>query len=309
MILTAGLTPAWQQVLVFDRFRMGEVNRACEVQRCASGKVLNAGVAVHLQGCASLTLATAGGAVLKEMDDDLEQSGVPRRWIPTQAATRVCTTLLDRSTGTITELVENGRPLEAEELQSFCQAFQEEVARADLALVMGSLPAGTPSSYYRDLLARATCPTILDFRGEGLLSVLDLEPLVVKPNREELGNTLGYPPANNAELVEAMQSLNRRGAQWVIITHGTEAVWITSRDRVYRAYPLRVDHLVNPIGCGDVMAAAIARATVEGRELIESVRLGIAAAAANARNLLPGRFDPASLEAEARQVRVEEGLD
>ena len=31
MILSAGLTPAWQQILVFDRFRYGEVNRAAEV--------------------------------------------------------------------------------------------------------------------------------------------------------------------------------------------------------------------------------------------------------------------------------------
>jgi len=41
VILVAGLTPAWQQILRFDDFRPGEVNRASEVQWCCSGKVLN----------------------------------------------------------------------------------------------------------------------------------------------------------------------------------------------------------------------------------------------------------------------------
>ena len=48
MILSAGLTPAWQQILVFDGFRYGEVNRAAEAVWCASGKVFNAGIAAQI---------------------------------------------------------------------------------------------------------------------------------------------------------------------------------------------------------------------------------------------------------------------
>lgn len=309
MILTAGLTPAWQQVLVFDTFRPGEVNRAREARWCASGKVCNAGVASHLLGGPSLTLATAGGYPLPEMDRDFEQLGVPRRWIPTESATRVCTTVLDRATGTITELVENGRPLTNRELDNFRRAYAEEVVKADMVLVMGSLPSGVVDSYYRELLERTSCPAVLDFRGPGLLSVLDLKPLVVKPNREELARTVGRPLETSAEIVEAMRSLNRRGAQWVVVTHGGDPVWVTSEREVYRVYPSPVEEVVNPIGCGDVLAAAIARATLDGRDFITAVRLGVAAAAANLRNLLPGRFDPSGIEEEADRIQVEYHTD
>ena len=61
MILAAGLTPAWQQVLLYRGFRWGEVNRAEEVLRCASGKVCNAGIALHRLGGPSQTLAPLGG--------------------------------------------------------------------------------------------------------------------------------------------------------------------------------------------------------------------------------------------------------
>ena len=98
--------------MVFDQVRWGEVNRARETAWCGSGKVLNAGMAVHRLGGPSLTLAPLGGSPLGEIDREFAALGVPRRWIETAAATRVCTTILDRSTGRITELVENGRPLD-----------------------------------------------------------------------------------------------------------------------------------------------------------------------------------------------------
>lgn len=305
MILSAGLTPAWQQILIFDSFRYGEVNRAAEVIWCASGKVFNAGIAVHHLGGASLTLAPVGGPALPQIEAEFAALGVPYRWVRTRAATRICTTLVDRANGSITELVENGRPLTPDELDAFRQAYGEEAARAGAAVLIGSLPQGTPDGFYRELVERTPCPVVLDFRGDGLLSVLDLEPYVVKPNREELARTFGRPLDDDNDLLTAMRTLNDRGAQWVVITQGAAAVWVTSSDAVYRFHPPAIPNPVNPIASGDAMAGAIAWATGAGRPLPEAVRLGIAAAAQNVHHLLPARLTPQTLEAEAASVRFE----
>ena len=74
MILSAGLTPAWQQILVFDQVRWGEVNRAREVAWCGSGKVLNAGMAAHHLGGPGLTLAPLGGLPLAEIERESPRS-------------------------------------------------------------------------------------------------------------------------------------------------------------------------------------------------------------------------------------------
>lgn len=306
MILTAGLTPAWQQICVFDGFRYGEVNRAAEVHWCASGKVFNAGIAVHRLGGPSLTLATVGGPVLPEIEHDLDRQGVPHRWVLTQSATRVCTTILDRTTGTMTELVENGRPVSDAELDAFATAYAEEVRRAEVAVVIGSLPAGVPESFYRRLLERTSCPAVLDFRGQGLLDVLDLRPYVVKPNREELARTVGHALTTDVELVDAMRALNQRGAQWVVITEGGKALWLSSHERLYRLRPPRPAKLVNPIGCGDALAAGIAWATRAGRPLVDAVCWGVAAAGANLRQMFPCHFDPDLIDEILPQVEVEQ---
>ena len=118
MILSAGLTPAWQQILSFESFRLGYVNRASKAIWCASGKVLNAGIAAHHLGGPSRTLATVGGPYLPQIEAEFDALGVPGRWVRTRAATRVCTTILSRGTEMVTELVENGRPVSPEELDA-----------------------------------------------------------------------------------------------------------------------------------------------------------------------------------------------
>jgi 1-phosphofructokinase family hexose kinase len=306
VILVAGLTPAWQQILVFDRFQLGQINRARAAHWCTSGKVFNAGIALHHLGAPSLTLAPAGGPPLNQIESELTNLGVPHRLVRTEAATRVCTTILDQRTGEITELVEDGRPLTPSELREFCDVYAAETAKADVSVVIGSLPAGTPPSYYRELVERTPCSAVLDFRGEGLLSVLDLEPYLVKPNREELARTVGKSPDTDEALVEAMRLLNRQGAQWVVITQGSRPVWLSSQTRLYRLHPPQVDRVVNPIACGDAMAAGIAWATREGCDPVQAVRLGIGAAIGNLRQLLPCRLDPAEVRKWADAVRVEE---
>ncbi len=305
MILSAGLTPAWQQIMVFRGFRYGEVNRACEVHWYAQGKVLNAGIAAHHLGGPSLTLATVGGPPLASIDREFAELDIPRRWIITEASTRICTTILDQATGAMTELVENGRPLRPAELDEFRRAYAEEAAKASIAIITGSLPTGTLHAFYRQLLAATPCPAVLDFRGEGLLATLDLKPLVVKPNREELTHTVGQVLDDDGAMLDAMRSLNRRSAQWVVVTQGAGPVWITSTTQTYCLQPPTVDKVVNPIGSGDSMTAGIAWGVRQGRTMVDAVRIGIAAAAENLRRLDTGRLDPNQVQREAAHVTVQ----
>jgi 1-phosphofructokinase family hexose kinase len=305
VILSAGLTPAWQQILVLDSFQVGEVNRAREAIWCGSGKVLNAGIAAHHLGGPSLTLSTMGGPATEGITTEFQSLGVPHRWVQTHSPTRVCTTIVDRSRASITELVENGRPLTEEELDEFRHVYAEQAAQADVVVLIGSLPLGTPDAFYRQLLEKTSCPAVLDFRGEGLLSVLDLKPEVVKPNRDELSLTLNRSLDNDRELLAGMRSLNERGARWVVVTHGAEPVWVTSPRETYRLSPPPIAEIVNPIASGDAIAATIAWGLRDGRNCVESVRLGLAAAAQNVCQILPCRLNVDRMETESQSIAVE----
>uniref|UniRef100_A0A7C4QQC5 Carbohydrate kinase PfkB domain-containing protein n=1 Tax=Schlesneria paludicola TaxID=360056 RepID=A0A7C4QQC5_9PLAN len=305
VILAAGLTPAWQHILIFPRLVPGEVNRAAEAVWCASGKVLNVACAVHhlvrpapptphtsparSRAAAVRTVCLIGGLTGEAIRRDFAALGISARWVESSVPTRVCTTLLEQSTGQTTELVENSAAVSAEDLSRFAAAFAEEARSAELIVVSGSLPRGTPPDYFLRLLEEVRCPVLLDVRGPELRACLPLKPWLVKPNREELAATLGRRLDGDHDMMAAMEELRRAGAEYVVVSDGPRAVWAMGPDGVHRAEPPPVQ-VVNPIGSGDCLAAGLAVARVEGLPWREGLEFALAAAADNAAHLLPARI-------------------
>jgi tagatose 6-phosphate kinase len=305
VIVAAGLTPAWQQIMRFDRFRAGEVNRAKDVHWCASGKVLNVAMALAHLGGPCETIALVGGPPREHIAHEFSSLGIRARWVEAHWSTRVCTTILDLEARSATELVENAGPVTAEELDEFRTVYAQAVAGAELAILTGSLPRGAPRTFFRELLAHTRCRAVLDIRGQELLEALACHPFLVKPNREELAGSLGRPLETDAQLKGALRELNERGATWAVVTHGAEPVWASSQNTFYRFESPAVE-VVNPIGSGDCLAAGIGWGLARDMEPIEAIRLGIAAAAENVRQLLPSRLDPAHVLARKDSVFAEQ---
>lgn len=303
MILAAGLSPAWQQVMIFDGFTPGEVNRARQVHWCASGKVLNAARSLHALGAPVLALTLTGGSPGHAVRRDCAGLGIPAHWIDMKAPTRVCTTLLVHGQASATELVPDAPAVSDAERDEFIHAFAGEAASADLVILIGSLPAGTPADLYRRLIAQTAGRVILDARGLELLEAMSTRPFLVKPNRQELARTLGRPLDQDSDLYSAMDEMNERGAEWVVITDGPRAVHASSAGRLYRLRPPEVP-VVNPIGCGDCMAAGIAWALGRGHPPLDALRHGLAVAAVKAGRLLPGDVDPEPVARLATAVEV-----
>ena len=307
MILAAGLSPAWQQILVFDRFTRGEVNRAVETCACASGKVINVGLALTALGAESRTLSVLGGRAGAMIAEELAALGVFSHWISDPATTRTCTTIIERSTGEITELVENAPRIESRSCEAFLSALREEAQAAQWVILSGSLPpiAGRSSSrsLYREMLETlpSTTRIIIDARGPEMLDCLSQRPFLVKPNREELALTVGRGLTDPESLIAAMREINALGAEWVLVTHGAQQVWLSSQTELWCFTPPEIE-VVNAIGCGDCLTAGLTAALAEGRSLPEAVRFGIAAAGDNAMQLLPSRLSPSGVRALAERV-------
>lgn len=304
MILAVGLSPAWQQILVFDNLVPGEVNRAAESHWCGSGKVLNVGRAIHslAPGAGALTICPLGGPAGQAIFHEFQEDRIPLVRMASVANTRVCTTLIERPTGRITELVENAHPIRRDQLFAFEYMVGEawrKMSTVKCAVFSGSLPALSDGSSTADCYARMMsgleAPVILDARGPELLAALPHRPLLVKPNREELAATVKRPLETDDDLVRAMREVIDLGAQWVLVTRGGDAAFLASRTEAYRFQPPKVD-VVNPIGCGDSVAAGIAVGIADDQPVVEAVRYGLAAAADNATRLLPARLDGASVE-------------
>ena len=305
MILAAGLTPAWQQIVALDALRVGEVNRAREFHATASGKVINVGLALHHLAAASNTLAVVGGLNGDRIKAEFAGLGASATWIDSATPTRICTTILDRADGRATELVENSKGIASAEIQAFLAAFSMAASSADWIVASGSIPAGAPDDFYPQLMARADGGFILDISGPQLLGALAGSPFLVKPNRDELSHTLERDLSDDAALLNAMRHVNQLGATWCVVTDGAGPVHATSHDGAFRFQSLEIDTPVNPIGCGDCFATGIAFGLQAGRGPVDSIQIGIAAASQNLEHLLPARLTRETVLTRAAHVIVE----
>jgi 1-phosphofructokinase family hexose kinase len=251
---------------------------------------------LHHLGTEVKALSILGGRNGETIRAEFQQLGLPASWIGSSTPTRVCTTLLDQKSGTTTEIVQNSAPVDPAELDKFRASFNEEAASSSLIVLTGSLPLATPSSFYHDLARDVRVPLLLDFRGPELRHALALRPLIVKPNREELASTCSSDLATDASVWEAMAQLNAQGAQWVVVTQGGGPVFVSGPQARYQMQPPVASRVVNPIGCGDCLAAGMALAIHEGMPIHEAIRFGIAAAVENVGHLLPSRLKRAQVE-------------
>jgi 1-phosphofructokinase family hexose kinase len=304
VILSAGLSPAWQQILRFNAVRRGEVNRARDAVWCASGKVINVAVATACLNEQATLITAIGGATGDAIQQEISRLGIHCEWIQTIEPSRVCTTLLEDD-GATTELVEN-MPEVTEAVQvDFVDRARVYANVADVTVLTGSLPAQAPVDLFARIVRNSPRRFVLDLRGAPLLACLAFQPFLVKPNREELHSTLGQPVNTDLELLGGMRTLQSFGAQWVVVSDGPRGVFIVGDDVSTRLEPPRMK-TVNPIGCGDCLAAGIAFGLRHGQDVVDAVRFGMGCAAQNAESLLPARLERGRCEELAQKVKIED---
>ena len=301
-ILCIGMTPAVQELREFKRLTLGEVNRSPAIHRSVAGKGPNVARVLRQLGGRPLLLGFVGGDTGRFITENLRREGVAEQLTPTKRTTRICTTLMDHTTGTITELVEDAQLPARAAWQEFCRTLDRGLASARYVVIAGALMPGASPEIYREI-ARRGVPVIIDSQREPLLGVLEYRPFIAKLNVHELENTLGRKFRTEKQILAGAGELIRRGAQNVIVTHGAKGAWLVTE---VAAYQYRSPKLkaVNPIGSGDAMTAGICRQLEQGRSLPEAVRYGVACGAANALTLIAGTVRLADVKRLVRQVVV-----
>src|SRR3954470_16366450 len=112
MILCLGTTPTMQRTMLFDRVEIDAVNRATEVREYASGKSVNVAKVLRTLGHNATATGFIGGARGALLQEHMERAGIGHDFVEVEAATRLCTTVIDRGSGAVTELVQESDPVE-----------------------------------------------------------------------------------------------------------------------------------------------------------------------------------------------------
>jgi 1-phosphofructokinase family hexose kinase len=270
------------------------------------GKAIDASWILGRLGVQNRALGFAAGPNGARMESMLRERGVETDFVWVDGESRLNTILVVPGEGQST-ITSSSLQVSPEHVSALFTNYQKALEGASCVVMGGSLPKGVPVEFYAEAIAQAhehNVPVILDSSGPALAAGLKSRPELVKPNRVELGELLGYVPASQKEAQEAAQTLWDDFGSNVIVTLGSEGAIAVFGEDAYFTHPMYIP-VVSAAGAGDGVLAGMALAYLREESLQYGLRHGFALAGAVLQTLGTADFRVEDYQELLPQVRIE----
>jgi 1-phosphofructokinase family hexose kinase len=310
MFLCVSLNPGLDKRLRLQQLRVGQVNRATEVQPAPGGKAAHVAMVLKTLGADPVWFGFSGGASGNELIEGLRALSIQVQAIRVAATTRTNLEIIEEG-GQVTEILEPGGQIAPEELrllQSTLVKLLTDSREPVTVIISGSLPPGVPVDFYGTLVETAHksgARVFLDTSGEPFQSALPAKPDFIKPNREEAESWSGSKIDSSNSAREVLALMLQSGAAAGAISLGASGlVWLSAGENAIVA---KVPELSarSTVGSGDATLAGFAFAAQKGMNPCDAVRLAAACGSANCLADAAGRANAADIAQLQKRIVVE----
>lgn len=280
MILTVCMSPSVDVTIELDSLNVGKVNVVKSKTLSFTGKALNVAIGVARLGADAFATGFMYNENGNMFEQALDKEGVPFSFVWNNGRVRENYKCIDKKS-MLTEINDVGGQVSEEKLVDLLQMIRSTSMRADVTVISGGLPRGVGAEYYRELFRAVDSRSlrIADTEGTKLFAALEAEIDLVKPNIDELEQTLGREFTDKSEILSGCRELLDRGAKAVLLSLGKDGAIITNGTKNY--YCKSINVAVNStVSAGDGMVAAAATMMQRGADLSDILRAGVAAGTA-----------------------------
>lgn len=281
MIYTLTANPSLDYIVRVHELEIGETNRAYATDIFAGGKGFNVSSVLSELGHPSIASGFTAGLFGEELKELLKDRGFEKDFIPCKGRTRINVKL---KAGEETEINGTGLEIEEQNIEELKKHF-EKIEDGDVLILSGSIPSCLNSDFYAELLKGVSHKKVLcsvDASGALLANTLEYRPFLIKPNQAELEDLLKIRIENDQQLIDAGRTLQKNGAQNVLISRGAKGALLVGQDGKIYTTPCPQGKLVNSVGSGDSMVAGFMAGWLDSSSLEEALKMGIVCGSATA---------------------------
>jgi tagatose 6-phosphate kinase len=292
MILCLNLNAAIDKTIVVSSFRINQIHRPESVVALAGGKGCNVARALKTLGETPVVSGWVGGFAGQFIEKELHQEGIQTAFIHTDFESRTCTSILDRTKQTMTEIYELGEPVPLEKIDALREYISANIGKYQAITLSGSLPPGVPSDFYADLIKVArdeNVLTFLDTSGDALHKGIKAGPFLIKPNETEARSLLGLAPEKPFDFAEAATKISIKYGTHVLLSLGAKGAVAARAKELFIVKNPYVD-AKSAVGSGDCMLAGFVHGFLQGLSFEKAVICGVATGAANTLVIGAGQF-------------------
>ena len=280
MIYTVTLNPAIDFLTKVPQLEIGAVNRATSEQYFAGGKGINVSRVVKRIGVENIALGFLGGFTGAFIKEQLAEEKIATNFTRVTGNTRINVKI---HAETETAINTNG-PIVTQQEREQLLGQLDQLKSKDIVVISGSAPQHVPKRYFLEMVQhiRASgAQFILDVEGQPLQDALPYQPLLLKPNQDELAELFGKKSLSNEEIKYYGQQLLNQGAQHVIVSLGSHGALLFTQEGIYRASPVH-GSVKSTVGAGDSVVAGFVATWQQTHDTIASFKYGVAAGTATA---------------------------
>ena len=303
MIVVGGFNTALDKFAETDAIEPGTVLRLHNVRTLPGGKGLHVALACATLGVPATLVGLIDQGNRTLFETTLKQAGAGFVGVSVNEPIRTCLALRDAK-GRTTELLEPGPEVSPGAAATLVDAFRREADPARIVVLSGSLPPGLPFETYATLIRDVGRDRVLlDSSGAGLEAGMAAAPMLVKPNRGEAEQIVGFSIASLTDAARAAASIGARGPRCVVLSLGAQGAVVWNSDRTFHvAAPAAIAR--NTVGAGDCLLAGFAVGLVRGWTIEECGRYAVACGTAKVTHPETGLLRSADVDDVIRAVRV-----
>ena len=301
--------PSIDRTAEVDELVPGRIHRPDDVLAVPGGKGLNVARAARSLGLPVEAVLLLAGHAGRWIVDELDALGLPHREAWTDGETRSCLSVLDRSTGLLTEVYERGSTVAASAWSAFIgliSAATAEAGRDAIVAISGSVPRGAPADAAAAIVTvvgKGGGRALVDTSGPALAAALAARPFLVKVNAAEAGALLERTAEAEVEALAAARELVARGAERAIVTRGAGGAVGWDGTTGWDVRPPDAGG-VWTVGAGDAFLAGLASGLAAGDPFEACLVRAVATAAASTHIAGPGMVDAADAAQATRRTKA-----
>lgn len=280
MIYTVTLNPSIDYIVRLPHLAIGEVNRMTEDLKFPGGKGINVSRILSRLNVTNTALGFLGGFTGTFIQDALTNENIITNFTPIAEDTRINVKLKAEDETEINGAGPAVTKEEQEQLKNHLRTLTED----DLVVFAGSVPPSLSNGFYEELIQIIRdrhANFVIDTTGEDLMTSLQYQPFLVKPNNHELAALFDTTFDTMEDIFPYAKKLLEMGAQHVLISMAGDGALYFHDDDIYFAKPLKAE-LKNSVGAGDSMIAGFIGGYENTHDPLEAFKTGVACGSATA---------------------------
>lgn len=305
MIYTVTLNPSIDYIMHVSKMNLGKTNRSTSEQFYLGGKGINVSIILNELSQDSIALGFLGGFSGEYIEQELAKyQHIQSNFVLTNQPSRINVKLKGLNESEINGIGPTISPVDEQILTEIICNLSD----AACVVLAGSVAQGMMSNWYTfiaSVLHDKGIPFVVDIDSNELFDLLKYQPLLIKPNQDEL-ESLFNTPCTNETVQELATELHCLGAKHVIVSRGALGAIMVSKEGVFCASN-PPGKLVNSVGAGDSMVAGFVHGYLETNSALDAFKLSIACGSATAYLEHLGTKQKIYELIEQIEIRIEKG--